>query len=97
MFSSENGPDIETVHNASEFLGDTLNIRDDDSALVYCVFRRTISCLWLHCGVIELLWVVTSHQIMSWFLNFVVEIFLVPTYDLGSVGQTMNDSTFYMM
>jgi hypothetical protein len=26
MFSFENGPDIETVSNASEFLGDALNI-----------------------------------------------------------------------
>jgi hypothetical protein len=35
MFSSENDPDIEMVSNVSEFLGDTLNIRDNDSALVY--------------------------------------------------------------
>jgi uncharacterized protein YxjI len=44
MFSFENGPDIETVRNASEFLGDTFNIWDNDSALVYCVTRGTISC-----------------------------------------------------
>jgi hypothetical protein len=34
--SYENGPDIETVSNASEFLGDTLNVWDD-SSLVYCI------------------------------------------------------------
>jgi hypothetical protein len=37
MFSFENGPDIETVSNASEFLEDTLNIQDNDSGLVYCI------------------------------------------------------------
>jgi hypothetical protein len=37
MFSFENGPDIETVSNAPEFLGNTLNIWDNDSALVYYI------------------------------------------------------------
>jgi hypothetical protein len=37
MFSLENGPEIETVRDASEFLGNTLNIRDGDSALVYFI------------------------------------------------------------
>jgi hypothetical protein len=37
MFRFENCPDIETVPNESEFLGDTVNIWDNDSALVYCV------------------------------------------------------------
>jgi hypothetical protein len=37
MHRFENGPDIETVPDASEFLGSALNIRDYDSALVYCV------------------------------------------------------------
>jgi hypothetical protein len=37
MFSFENAPDIETVSSASRFLGDTHNIRDNDSALVYCI------------------------------------------------------------
>jgi hypothetical protein len=37
MFSFENGPDIETVPNASELLGDTLNIWDKNHALVYCI------------------------------------------------------------
>jgi hypothetical protein len=36
MFSFENGPDIEMVSNASEFLRDALNIWDD-TALVYCI------------------------------------------------------------
>jgi hypothetical protein len=37
MFSFENGPDIEAVSNTSEFLGDTLNIWDNGSVLVYCI------------------------------------------------------------
>jgi hypothetical protein len=37
MCSSENDPGIETVSSASEFLGDTLNLRDNDHALVYCI------------------------------------------------------------
>jgi hypothetical protein len=32
MFSFENDHDIETVSSASEFLGDTLNVRDNDHA-----------------------------------------------------------------
>jgi hypothetical protein len=40
MFSFENGPDIETISNASEFLGDTLNIWNNDSALVYCYLKK---------------------------------------------------------
>jgi hypothetical protein len=36
IFSFENGPDIEMVSSASEFLGDTLNIWDNDCALVCC-------------------------------------------------------------
>jgi hypothetical protein len=36
MISFESGPDIETVYNASEFLGDTLNTCDNDGSLVYC-------------------------------------------------------------
>jgi hypothetical protein len=38
MFSFENGPEIETVPSASEFLGNTLNIWDNDSALVHLCF-----------------------------------------------------------
>jgi hypothetical protein len=44
MLSLKDGSEVETVPNASEFLGDTLNIRDDDSALVYCVpkYKETV-------------------------------------------------------
>jgi hypothetical protein len=31
------------------------------------------------------------------FFNFVIEILLILTYDLGSADQTMNDSPFYVM
>jgi hypothetical protein len=34
MFSFESGPDFETVSSASELLGDTLNIRDNDNARI---------------------------------------------------------------
>jgi hypothetical protein len=37
MFSFKNGPEIEMVPNTSEFLRNTLNIWDNDSALVYCL------------------------------------------------------------
>jgi hypothetical protein len=37
MFSYENDPDIEMVSNVSEFLGDTLNIWDNDSALEHYI------------------------------------------------------------
>jgi hypothetical protein len=37
MFSLEDGSETETVPDAPEFLGNALDIRDDDSALVYCV------------------------------------------------------------
>jgi hypothetical protein len=36
MFSLEDGSEIETVPDASETLESTLNIWDDDGALVYC-------------------------------------------------------------
>jgi hypothetical protein len=42
MFSLENDSEIETVPDSSEFL--TLDIRDNDSALVFCFRTRTISC-----------------------------------------------------
>jgi hypothetical protein len=57
MFNFENGPEIETLPNASAFLGNTLNIWDNDSSLVCCVWRKTIPCRWLHYGVNEFLWV----------------------------------------
>jgi hypothetical protein len=31
------GSEVETVPSASEFFGSALNLRDDNSALVYCV------------------------------------------------------------
>jgi hypothetical protein len=34
---------------------------------------------------------------MSCIFNFVVEFLLILTYDFRSVGQTVNDSTFYVM
>jgi hypothetical protein len=37
MFSFEIRPDIEMVSNASEYLGVTLNIWDNDIALVHCI------------------------------------------------------------
>jgi hypothetical protein len=91
MFSLENRPDIETVPDASEFLGDTLNLCDNDSALVHFVRTRTISCRWLHYRVNEFFCIFIEHQIMSYVFNSVVEILLVSTYDLRSVDQTVND------
>jgi hypothetical protein len=43
MFTFENGPDIEALSNAPEFLGDTLSIWDNDRALVCCICRRTVT------------------------------------------------------
>jgi hypothetical protein len=37
IFNLENNSDIETVPDASEFLRNTLNLRDDVSVVVYCV------------------------------------------------------------
>jgi hypothetical protein len=85
---------LKMVPDASEFLGSTLNLWDDDSALVYCVWR-TISCLWIHYRVDEFFWIFIEHQIMSYVFNFIVKILLILTYDLCSVDQTMNDSPFY--
>jgi hypothetical protein len=51
MFSFENGPDIETVPNASEFLGDTLNIWDNDRAMIYYLKKDgcfSMALLWGH-------------------------------------------------
>jgi hypothetical protein len=36
-FSFENDRGIETVSSASEFLGDTLNIWDNNRAMVHCI------------------------------------------------------------
>jgi hypothetical protein len=46
MFSFEEGPDIDAVSNMSEFLGDALNMFDNDSAPIYCV---NIFVLMYHC------------------------------------------------
>jgi hypothetical protein len=70
---------------------------DNDCALVYCISRRTIASRWLHYGVIEFLWVFVKHQIMSYVLNFLVEIILILTYDLSSTDQTVNDSSFQVL
>jgi hypothetical protein len=42
MFSFEECPDIETVPNVSEFLGNTFNIWDNDRALLHCRSRNSI-------------------------------------------------------
>jgi hypothetical protein len=101
MFSFENGPDIEAVSNASEFLGDTLNTRDNDNVLIYRIWR-TVASLWLHDVVNEFFMVFIKHQ-MSYVLNFVVEIILILTYNLGSTlsrgvgGSTWNaDNDMYV-
>jgi hypothetical protein len=65
MFSSEHGPDIEMVSNASEFLGDALNIRDNDCALVYCVPSKMAVSRWLHYGVKEFFWAFITHRVVG--------------------------------
>jgi hypothetical protein len=45
----------------------------------------------------EFLWVFIKCQIMSYVVNFLVEILLILTYDRGCTDQTMNDSPFRMM
>jgi hypothetical protein len=96
MSSLENGPDIEMVSIASESLGDTLDVWDNDRALLHSIPRRTVASRWLHYGVNEFLCVFVKHQIMSYLPNFLVEILLILTYDLGSTDQTMNDSPFHV-
>jgi hypothetical protein len=48
-------------------------------------------------NVLIFFWVFNKHQIMSYIFNFLVEILLILTYDLGSVDQSMNDSRFYVV
>jgi hypothetical protein len=43
MFIFEKGSDIEAVSNVSEYLKDTLDIWDSDSAILYCIRRRTVA------------------------------------------------------
>jgi hypothetical protein len=38
-----------------------------------------------------------KYQIVPYVLNFLVEILLILTYDLGSPDQAMNDSAFHVM
>jgi hypothetical protein len=97
MFSLEDGSETEMVPNVSEFLRNSLNIRNDDSALVYCVWRGMISCRWLHYRVHEFLWIFIEHQIMSYGFKFIVKVLLISTYDLRFVDQTMNNSSFCVM
>jgi hypothetical protein len=52
---------------------------------------------WFQYEVIKFLWVFIKHQIMLYVLNFLAEILLILTYDLGSIDRTMNDSPFHMM
>jgi hypothetical protein len=79
MFSFENNPGIYTISSASEFLGDTINIWDNDSALVYCICRRTVAARCLHYVVKGFFRIFIKDQIMSHVLNFVVGVLLVLT------------------
>jgi hypothetical protein len=96
MFSSEDDPDMETVCNMSEFLGDTFNIWDNDSALVYCICE---GWLLLSGFIIESM---SSCRYslnirLSYVFNLIVGIFLILTHDLGLNDQIMNSSSFYMI
>jgi hypothetical protein len=79
MCSFEDDSEIETVPDASEFLGNAHNIRDNDSVVVCCVSRRTISCRWLHYGVEEFFRLFIKHQIISNVFYSTVEILLILT------------------
>jgi hypothetical protein len=65
----------------------------------YTVYEqgRTVVSRWLHYAVNKFLWVIIKHQIMSYVLNFLGEILLILTYDLGSTKQTMTDCAFHVM
>jgi hypothetical protein len=76
MLSFENGPDIETVSNASEFLGHTLYIWENYRVLVYFIRKWTVPSRLFHYGASKFLWVFSKYQIMCYVLNFVVEILL---------------------
>jgi hypothetical protein len=56
MFSFTNGPEIETVSSGSEFFGDTLDMWDNNHALLYCILRREVASQWLHYRVNEFFW-----------------------------------------
>jgi hypothetical protein len=88
MFSLENGPNIETVSNSSEFFGNTPNISDNDHAMV---------CFpWFHHGINELLWVFIEYQIMFYVNSFPPETFQILEYDLGSTDQAAKDSSLHV-
>jgi hypothetical protein len=82
----KNGPDFETFSNASEILGDTLNLWDNDRALACCIWRRGLFLDGFN-RVNEFLCVFIKYQIMSYILNFLVENFLILTHDFGSTDQ----------
>lgn len=65
-----------------------------ESALVYFIRRRAISMASLQS---ERIIVVVKHQIMTYVLNFLVEIFLIVTYDLRSTFWTIEDCPFYVI
>jgi hypothetical protein len=51
----------------------------------------------LHYRVNVFLWALIKYQIMSHVFNFLFEILLILTHDLGSTDQTINDSAFHVM
>jgi hypothetical protein len=61
LFSFEDGPNIEAVPNASDFFGNTPNIGDNDCALLYCIWRRTVASPRFHYGINELLRVLIKY------------------------------------
>jgi hypothetical protein len=93
IFGFENGPAIETVSSVTEILTNS----HSDRALVYCIWRRAVASHWLHYGVRDLLWVFIKHQIMAHVLNFLVDVILILTDDLGSTDQTVNHFRFHVM
>jgi hypothetical protein len=91
MFSFENGPYVETVSNASAFLGDSHNIWDhivsEEGGLLLNGFTAESTDFSGY-----------SLNIRSclMFLILLSKSFLSRN-DLGWVDQTMNDSAFYVM
>ena len=49
---------------------------------------------WFNLQDLRFFWVFIMHQIVSYILNFAVEILLILTYDLGSNDQTIKTSCF---
>jgi hypothetical protein len=96
MFSFENDPDIEAASNACEFPRDTFHIGIMTMPW-YMYLKKDICFSWLRYGVNGFLWVFMKHQIVSYVLNFRVEILLFLTCDLGLTDQIMNDFPFHVM